>query len=200
MKSKSQGPMGQASLALHDQTPKAATPVVPEGMSDTLNKILGVTEDSKRTLQQDIDKVSTELGLLRADHQKRSDKVHEMESTRAHRVPARRPRPVVAEHLHYCDRDLLLQRARAAGPFKVKGGQASLFQDFTVAVKAKKDTFTVVKRVLREEGMTYALLFPSRLKPMVMEVRTSSKNPRKHGHGWKATDRAWLVPKNKWIQ
>ncbi|KAJ1205462.1 hypothetical protein NDU88_000897 [Pleurodeles waltl] len=50
---------------------------MPEGMSDTLNKILGAIEDSKFTPQMDIGKVSAELGLLRAEHQKLSDKVHQ---------------------------------------------------------------------------------------------------------------------------
>ncbi|KAJ1093077.1 hypothetical protein NDU88_006186 [Pleurodeles waltl] len=257
-KPKSQGPIGQASLALHDRMPEMATPVVPEEMSDTLKKILGAIEDSKLTLQRDIGKVAAELGLLRADHQNLSDKLREVESTvtniqpshqalklqvphltgawnggqtmqrdaavatmsalsdcwkewrnmleflepwlhalmdsnqlmpffaleRAHRVPAQRPqpgrlpRPVVAKLLHYRDRDLLLQRARMAGPFKVKGGQASLFLDFTEAVQARRDSFTTVKRALREEGVTYGLLFPSWLKLMVAGTVHFCQDPK----------------------
>ncbi|KAJ1203981.1 hypothetical protein NDU88_007762 [Pleurodeles waltl] len=92
---------------------------------------------------------------------------------RVHRVPAQRlqpgrpPRPVVAKLLHYRDRDLLLQTAHVAGPFMVEGRQKSIFPDFTADVQAKRATYAVVKRALREEGITYALLFPYRLKPMV---------------------------------
>ncbi|KAJ1209861.1 hypothetical protein NDU88_005233 [Pleurodeles waltl] len=81
-KSKSQGYIGQAFLDLRDdQALGAATPVVPEGMSDTLNKILVAIENSKLTLQRDIGKVAAKLGLMHADHQKLSDKVRDVEST-----------------------------------------------------------------------------------------------------------------------
>ncbi|KAJ1139982.1 hypothetical protein NDU88_006343 [Pleurodeles waltl] len=68
-------------------------------MSDTLNKILGATEDSKLTLQQDIGKVAAELGMLRADHQKLSDKVSEVESVVTNLQPSHQALKLQVSHL-----------------------------------------------------------------------------------------------------
>ncbi|KAJ1118282.1 hypothetical protein NDU88_006477 [Pleurodeles waltl] len=54
-------------------------PVVPP-LQATLDKILGAIEDTKVTLQLDIGKVSVEVSLLRADHQKSADRVQEAET------------------------------------------------------------------------------------------------------------------------
>ncbi|KAJ1207410.1 hypothetical protein NDU88_002801 [Pleurodeles waltl] len=77
-KPKSHRPAGQMLLALPDRMPEVTIPAVPEEMSDTLNKILGAIEHSKLTLLCDIGKVAAELGLLRTDHQRLSDKVREV--------------------------------------------------------------------------------------------------------------------------
>ncbi|KAJ1139071.1 hypothetical protein NDU88_005448 [Pleurodeles waltl] len=105
----------------------------------------------------------------------------------AHRVPPRRlepgrlPRPIVAKLLHYRDRDLLLQKAHEAGPFQVEGGRATLFPDFAVAVQSQQATFLGVKRALREEGLRYSLLFPSKLK-IILDGTT---------HFFQEPDEAW---------
>ncbi|KAJ1152458.1 hypothetical protein NDU88_005233 [Pleurodeles waltl] len=75
---------------------------------------------------------------------------------RAHRVPAkpaapgRPPRTVVAKLLHYRDRDILLQQAREAGPFRVDNGSVTLFPDFTAEVQARRVSYMAVKRAMRD--------------------------------------------------
>ncbi|KAJ1191730.1 hypothetical protein NDU88_001046 [Pleurodeles waltl] len=218
-------------------------------VQDTLDKILGAIEDTKSTLQRDINQVAVEVGLLRAVHHRLVDRVKEIENTlaeiapqqkdlkaevtyladrvarleqraedaegrsrrnnvrvvglpegaeganmmkfleewlrtvvapgcltpfytleRAHRVPSRPlapgrpPHVVIARLLHYRDRDILLQRAREVGPFKVANGEVTLFPDFTLDVQTKRASFLAVKRALRDEGIQYSLLFPAKLK------------------------------------
>ncbi|KAJ1163124.1 hypothetical protein NDU88_003587 [Pleurodeles waltl] len=48
-------------------------------VQDTLDKILGAIEDTRATLQHDINQVAVEVGLLLADHQKLEDRVKEAE-------------------------------------------------------------------------------------------------------------------------
>ncbi|KAJ1142590.1 hypothetical protein NDU88_008904, partial [Pleurodeles waltl] len=50
------------------------------------------------------------------------------------------------------------------GPFQVEGGNTTFFPDFTLAFQTQRATFLEVKRSLREEGLRYSLLFPSKLK------------------------------------
>ncbi|KAJ1173849.1 hypothetical protein NDU88_005674 [Pleurodeles waltl] len=57
-------------------------------MQDTLNRILGMTEDTKLTLSQEIGKVSTELSHLRTDHHKLADRVKATETTLEELKPA----------------------------------------------------------------------------------------------------------------
>ncbi|KAJ1180931.1 hypothetical protein NDU88_006142 [Pleurodeles waltl] len=69
-KSKAQGQQGPVLGDLQGTpTSEMNADLMTEGMSDTLNKILGAIEDSKPTLQRNIGKLIAELGLLRADHQ-----------------------------------------------------------------------------------------------------------------------------------
>ncbi|KAJ1178356.1 hypothetical protein NDU88_003602 [Pleurodeles waltl] len=100
-KPKSQGPVGQKPLALLDQMPEVTAPVGlgPEELSNTLSKILGAIEDFKLTLQRDIGKVAAEVGLLRTDHQKLSDKVLEVESTVTNLQPSYQALQLQVSHL-----------------------------------------------------------------------------------------------------
>ncbi|KAJ1126031.1 hypothetical protein NDU88_004444 [Pleurodeles waltl] len=151
-------------LSLPDRMPEVIAHAGTEEMSDTLNKILGAIEDSKLTLQQDIGKVTAKLGLLHADHQKLTDKVQEVETARAHRVPVQRPQPgrlplsFVAKLLHYRDRDLQLKRAHVAGPFMVEGGQAMVFPDFSAAVPH-------IQQILKKHGPGLNDIDQARLGP-----------------------------------
>lgn len=89
---------------------------------------------------------------------------------RAHRVPAcppvpgHPPRPVVARLLHYTDRDLLLRKARAEGPYQVANGKVTLFPDYTFDVQRRRSSFLAVKKELQSEGLQYSRLFPARLR------------------------------------
>ncbi|KAJ1134972.1 hypothetical protein NDU88_001418 [Pleurodeles waltl] len=78
----------------------------------------------------------------------------------------RPPRPVVAKLLHYRDQDIMLQRARDVGPFTLENGKVDMFPDYTAAVQSKRFSYLSVKKALWEEGIRYALLFPSKLKIM----------------------------------
>ena len=89
---------------------------------------------------------------------------------RAHRVPTqaplpgRPPRPIVAKLLFFKDRDLLLQKARENGPYLIENAKVTMFPDFTLAVQNKRGTFLEVKREMRNMGLTYALIFPAKLR------------------------------------
>ncbi|KAJ1138489.1 hypothetical protein NDU88_004872 [Pleurodeles waltl] len=102
---------------------------------------------------------------------------------RVHRVPTRRPepgrlpRPILAKLLHYRDRNLLLQTAREKGPLQVVGSRDTFFPDFTLAVQARRATSLEVKWALREEGLRYSLLFPSKLKMMLDGATHSFQEP-----------------------
>ncbi|KAJ1083279.1 hypothetical protein NDU88_003438 [Pleurodeles waltl] len=110
---------------------------------------------------------------------------------REHRVPSRPlapgrpPRVVVAKLLHYRDRDVLLQRARENGHFKVANGVVTLFPDFTIEVQNKRTSFMAVKRALREEGIHYyySLLFPARLR-VISEGQTVFFQTPDEAWGW----------------
>ncbi|KAJ1138494.1 hypothetical protein NDU88_004877 [Pleurodeles waltl] len=91
--------------------------------------------------------------------------------------PGRLPRPIVAKLLHYRDCNLLLQTAREKGPFQVVGSRATFFPDFTLAVQARRATSLEVKWALREEGLRYSLLFPSKLKIILDGARHSFQEP-----------------------
>ncbi|KAJ1127066.1 hypothetical protein NDU88_005472 [Pleurodeles waltl] len=81
-------------------------------------------------------------------------------------APGKLPRPIVAKLLHYRDRDILLQRAREAGPFEVGGGRVTLFPNYRAAVQRRCATFTAVKCSLRDEGIIYSLVLCSMLTIM----------------------------------
>ncbi|KAJ1187423.1 hypothetical protein NDU88_004199 [Pleurodeles waltl] len=67
------------------------------------------------------------------------------------------------------------------GPFQVEGLRATFFPDFTLAVQARRATFLEMKQALREEGLRYSLLFPSKLK-IILDGTT---------HFFQEPDEAW---------
>ncbi|KAJ1117733.1 hypothetical protein NDU88_005930 [Pleurodeles waltl] len=50
------------------------------------------------------------------------------------------------------------------GPLPGGAGRATFFPDFTLAVQTRRATLLEEKQALREEGLRYSLLFPSKLK------------------------------------
>ena len=105
-------------------------------------------------------------------------------SERAHRVLTRKPQPgmparaVVAKLLHYRDLDAILQKARNHGPYTIANARVSIFPDYTFNVQRQKTSFMAVKRELREAGVQYALMFPSRLKVKVDGNTTFFTEPK----------------------
>ncbi|KAJ1118533.1 hypothetical protein NDU88_006724 [Pleurodeles waltl] len=87
---------------------------------------------------------------------------------RVHTVPTKKPapgvppRPIVAKTLNY--RDQVFRVARERAPILADNTQISLYSDYTVAVQRRCFTFTDVKRLLRAAGLTFALIFPAKLK------------------------------------
>lgn len=75
------------------------------------------------------------------------------------------PRPILARILNYRDRDTILRVAREMGQITHQGSQiSSFFPDFTPAVQSARREFVPTKKILRQAGITYTLLYPAKLK------------------------------------
>ncbi|KAJ1207843.1 hypothetical protein NDU88_003233 [Pleurodeles waltl] len=84
---RSQAEQGHVCRLASDEPEEGAAPTT---MQDTLNKILGAIEDTKRNLSQEIWKVSSELSHLRTDHHKLADRVEATETSLEELQPAHR--------------------------------------------------------------------------------------------------------------
>lgn len=73
-----------------------------------------------------------------------------------------RPRPITAKILNYRDRDAALRKARELGTLNHGGMSISIYPDFTSQEARKK--FLDVKKKLRENNISYAMIYPARLK------------------------------------
>lgn len=88
---------------------------------------------------------------------------------RAHRVLAQRPRPGSRPHpflfklLNYHDWDVVLHETRTLDNLTVGSSCVMFFPDYTAMVQRRRSTYLAVKKQLRELGLPYSLLFPSRL-------------------------------------
>lgn len=89
---------------------------------------------------------------------------------RAHRAlqqkppPGSRPRPVIAKFLNYLDRDTILKQARTKDQLLYQNSRIMIFPDYTRLVQQRRQSFTAAKARLRDLRITYALLFPARLR------------------------------------
>lgn len=89
---------------------------------------------------------------------------------RAHRAlqqkppPGSRPRPVIAKFLNYLDRDTVLKQARTKEQLLYQNSRIMIFPDYTRLVQQRRQSFTAAKAKLRELQISYALLFPARLR------------------------------------
>ncbi|KAJ1092833.1 hypothetical protein NDU88_005943 [Pleurodeles waltl] len=89
---------------------------------------------------------------------------------RAHRIPSRKPppgapaHPLIARILNFRDRDTILQIARELDPIIVDSARISCYPDYTMIVQKRRTSFQGVKQRLRAEGITYAILFPARMR------------------------------------
>lgn len=89
---------------------------------------------------------------------------------RAHRVPTgrrpagARPRAFLVRLLNFRDRDLILAEARKHPELKHENAVIHLYPDFSPELQKKRRSFTDIRRRLREKGLIYNMLYPSRLK------------------------------------
>ena len=103
---------------------------------------------------------------------------------RAHRVPFRalkdgHPRPLLLKLLNYNDKVTLLQKAREKGEIYYRGSRISLYPDFSPELSKRRAEFTPVKRNLLKSNITYALLYPARLRIMTPSGPQLFNSPRK---------------------
>lgn len=110
---------------------------------------------------------------------------------RAHRVPAKPPRPgepprpFLFKVLNFKDRDAILQHARAKGDLmKIDNARISFYPDFSAEVQRRRAKFTEVKKPLRKYAVTYAMLYPAKLRVATNDETHFFENP--------ATASAWL--------
>lgn len=89
---------------------------------------------------------------------------------RAHRIPTRPlppgapPRPFIMKVLNYRDRDGILAAARQKGEISYENTRLSFYPDFTADVQKKRRQFSQVRSRLRELGLKYSMLYPTRLR------------------------------------
>lgn len=92
---------------------------------------------------------------------------------RAHRTPPRppqpgnRPRSMLARILNYRDREVILRLARERGAVQYNGSRVSFYPDFSAEVQRKRLRFTDVKQRLQRLQITYAMLYPAKLRVTV---------------------------------
>lgn len=89
---------------------------------------------------------------------------------RAHRTPPRPPpvgappRSIIARILNFQDKVAILRLAREKGPLSFNGNNISVYPDFSAEVQRQRISFSAVKSRLRTEGLSYAMLFPAKLR------------------------------------
>ncbi|KAJ1141776.1 hypothetical protein NDU88_008104 [Pleurodeles waltl] len=89
---------------------------------------------------------------------------------RAHRAlvakppPGAPPRPIVARLLHYRDRDTALRLSHEKHPLQFGGNEISIYPDSTIAVQEAHKKYATVKQKMRQAHISYAMLYPARLK------------------------------------
>ncbi|XP_077340579.1 cadherin EGF LAG seven-pass G-type receptor 2 [Lithobates pipiens] len=81
-----------------------------------------------------------------------------------HRPPGAFPRPFLVRFLNFCDRDLILTRARKVPELRHGNDKIMLFPDFSAATQQKRRSFTEVRRRLRDKEIKYSMLYPSKLR------------------------------------
>lgn len=89
---------------------------------------------------------------------------------RAHRVPTRIntssscPRPLIMKLFSYRDKIVLMQKAREKGDIFYKDIRISIYPDYSPDLQKKRAGFVEIKRSLRNMKISYALLYPARLR------------------------------------
>lgn len=89
---------------------------------------------------------------------------------RAHRVAPRVPhsggqsRPLIVKLLFFRDKVTILQRAREMKNIIYNGARISLYPDFSPELQRQRAKFIECKRSLQQRRLSYALLYPARLR------------------------------------
>lgn len=103
---------------------------------------------------------------------------------RAHRVPTRPlppgapPRPVLVKVLHFKDRDIILRKARELSDIRLDGNKIAFYPDFSVNVQKRRAQFHDVKRRLRDLELSYAMLYPAKLRVVANGTTHFFENPK----------------------
>lgn len=89
---------------------------------------------------------------------------------RAHRIPptppapGNPPRPLLLRLLNFRDRDKILAAARDKQELRFNNAKIMLFPDYSPEVQQRRRAFTEVRRRLRDKGLKFSLLYPSKLR------------------------------------
>lgn len=89
---------------------------------------------------------------------------------RAHRVALRapssgsQPRPLIIKFLYFKDKVTILQKARDIKNIQYNGVRISLYPDFSPELQRQRAKFIECKRKLQQFKVSYALLYPARLR------------------------------------
>lgn len=89
---------------------------------------------------------------------------------RAHRIPptppipGNPPRPLLLRLLNSRDRDRILAAARAKQELRFNNAKIMLFPDYSPEVQQRRRAFTEVRRRLKDKGLKFSLLYPSKLR------------------------------------
>lgn len=108
---------------------------------------------------------------------------------RAHRVPMRPlppgapPRSVLVKVLHYRDRDIILRKARELSDVRMNGSRIAFYPDFSADLQKRRAQFQDVKRRLRTLDLSYAMLYPAKLRVVAGDTTVFFENP-KDAAGW----------------
>ncbi|KAJ1218626.1 hypothetical protein NDU88_006204 [Pleurodeles waltl] len=78
--------------------------------------------------------------------------------------PGPPPHPVVAQLLHFKDRDVVLLKAHNNGPYALGKGKVLVFPDFTAKVQNQRASYQTVKKAIRDEELQNSLVFPAKLR------------------------------------
>ncbi|KAJ1106523.1 hypothetical protein NDU88_003924 [Pleurodeles waltl] len=100
--------------------------------------------------------------------------------------PEAYPRPITVRLMNFRDRDVILQGARKRGPLKIEGKEINIYPDYTNLVQKQRSAFASVKKVLRQNDMKYALLYPAKLR-IEYEKRTHFLTSPREAWEWMET-------------
>ncbi|CAI5638836.1 unnamed protein product [Oreochromis niloticus] len=78
--------------------------------------------------------------------------------------PGSNPRSVVIHFLEYKIKDLVLRSAWTKKEIRLKGRRVYFDQDYPSDILAKRKAYNTIRRILKEKGLRFQTLYPSRLR------------------------------------